>query len=965
MKNNSMTKFEFMSYLDGAKRLERTILDGPISEREEKAAICEALVSDFRKRFSVIPDDTRLPAEHVEKVTDFFRTEAADCSVQEFNWRLSGHFARLEGWAEENFKRIPAGRKTTKKERRKQLICGGFALLGFLILIACVVLRELATDVPAWVLHTINIVLALSGLEGFVALIPVALIFFRAKKGCPVAEEEETAKAAPSKHGKLKRALGAVAVVTVFALVGIGVYIADSTGLLYGTGAIHFDAEGQTYTQDVVHFNDHVTLKLPAKAGYDIVGVEDKLTGERLFDSEGVSIGKVTKRDLSDYEGYKLEVVYRPHTYAASLCSAAGVVAKTFTFTVEDEPDDVIGEPQHLDGYSFDGWYTDPSFRHPFSGNFEDYLEEALVLYPHYSLENWAIEWDLQGGWMVDGVLDRYNVLADVPLPKGDVVLRRGYDLVGWAYNGRIIEYFPATTRQDITLVAVWTPHPYTLTYDFGYGETETATFDIETEMMLEEPIRTGYNFAGWYTAKNRQTKIERVALGTAEDLTVYASWTPIEYTVEYDLAGGENSPLNPSTYTVEHDVKLFAPKWTGHPFLGWFAPAASEYRTELEALRDGNIRLIAEWGVQEHTITVCPDNGERSFVQKVNYGDLYSITLPAYRGYEFGGLTLGGEPFAEVGIYNYDADLCLVAHYEAKKYSISYLDGGSTVFTQEVTFGQPYTLLFPEARQDYEFLGWFDAETEGTLATDGVFNAAENITLYASWRKIMQIDLESGKEYTVDSSVERVYVTGSYTGGEDEVLTDICIVISNRDDDLTLCLQNAGFRGKNDRNAIDCQNSSYILTVLLTGENYVEGGAGSRGADGVGGGSMTESNRNGKRGQDGATALEAGIVRFKAAENNCSLTLRSGHGGDGGNGGISKDRSRAWLNYLPDGGNGGDSGYAISCLKYSEDGVKVSFEQNEAGKGGTRGSRGDWWKAACYGSNGKDGKQNDAINYK
>ena len=55
MKNNSMIKFEFMSYLDGAKRLERTILDGPISEREEKAAICEALVSDFRKRFSVIP----------------------------------------------------------------------------------------------------------------------------------------------------------------------------------------------------------------------------------------------------------------------------------------------------------------------------------------------------------------------------------------------------------------------------------------------------------------------------------------------------------------------------------------------------------------------------------------------------------------------------------------------------------------------------------------------------------------------------------------------------------------------------------------------------------------------------------------------------------------------------------------------------------------------------------------------
>ena len=363
-------------------------------------------------------------------------------------------------------------------------------------------------------------------------------------------------------------------------------------------------------------------------------------------------------------------------------------------------------------------------------------------------------------------------------------------------------------------------------------------------------------------------------------------------------------------------------------------------------------------------SFTVYPDNGRDAFSQTVTYDGYYNLTAPSYPGYSLKEYTVGDQVISPAGIFRYDSDIVAIAHYEAKTYQIVYVSEGVTVHTQTVEYGQPFHLYSPEERENYEFTGWRNRSVGGDLVCEGIYENDGNTVLCADWQKIMIIELESGRDYTVDNTVEKVYVIGNCDGTNVSV-TDVCIKISMRDKDLTVCLINAGFRAKNDRVAIDCENSSYKLTVLLTGTSVIEGGNGSNGADGKSGSSMTESNRNGQNGKNGCPALNCGRIIFENAREDSSLLLKGGDGGSGGNGGIDRNRSRMWLNYVPDGGNGGNSGSAIRCVSYSVNGASVTLEKGNAGTAGKAGSRGDWWCGACYGHAGTAGKQTDMVEYK
>ena len=442
------------------------------------------------------------------------------------------------------------------------------------------------------------------------------------------------------KRKRIKRGL-AISFFLLIAFVVIGLYFGDKTGVLYGHKSISFIANGQEYSQNnAVKYNDYVQLSIPERKGYEATGIIDTNTQKQLFDATGKSISVVKNRDLSDYDNCNLEVTYEPRIYSARVMSSKNVSLASVSYTVEDKPEEVFGVPQHLDGYIFDGWYIDSQFNNKFSGDFKDYtdIDEPLVLYPHYSLGGWSINWDLQGGEMLAGEVNSYSILTDVALPKNDLVKRNGYILKGWAIEGKLVEYFPSTSMRDITLVAVWEPQVYTVSYQTNGGEIESVTddFTIEDRLSLQLPIKAGYRFEGWYTSKVYQYQIEEIEIGTTGDLSVYAKWTPISYIIEYELDGGENSILNPSTYTVEQEVKLFEPKRKGYDFVGWYDSKGNEYVTKLSAINNGDVSLAAVWEAKEYTITVCPDNGNPTFTVDVTYDSNYCIAVPSVKGFPY-----------------------------------------------------------------------------------------------------------------------------------------------------------------------------------------------------------------------------------------------------------------------------------------------------------------------------------------
>ena len=84
---------------------------------------------------------------------------------------------------------------------------------------------------------------------------------------------------------------------------------------------------------------------------------------------------------------------------------------------------------------------------------------------------------------------------------------------------------------------------------------------------------RTGYTFAGWNTKADGSgiNYAASDAFTFSGDVTLYAKWAIITYTISYDLNDGQLASANPTSYTVDdEDITLVNPTRDGLAFGGW-----------------------------------------------------------------------------------------------------------------------------------------------------------------------------------------------------------------------------------------------------------------------------------------------------------------------------------------------------------------------------------------------------------
>ena len=164
----------------------------------------------------------------------------------------------------------------------------------------------------------------------------------------------------------------------------------------------------------------------------------------------------------------------------------------------------------------------------------------------------------------------------------------------------------------------------FAINYELNGGqnaESNPAGYDVfNLPIALADASKVGYTFAGWYdNAEFAGEPVTEIAANSYGDITLYAKWDVIEYTVSYDLAGGEGAETNPTTYTVEDTpYALVAPTRLGYKFLGWYAGDAKVESLTVEAL--GNLELVAKWELVQYSITYNLNGGDWT----LNPGDLY-----------------------------------------------------------------------------------------------------------------------------------------------------------------------------------------------------------------------------------------------------------------------------------------------------------------------------------------------------
>ena len=193
----------------------------------------------------------------------------------------------------------------------------------------------------------------------------------------------------------------------------------------------------------------------------------------------------------------------------------------------------------------------------------------------------------------------------------------------------------------DVSVSATFTPITYTITYNGTDGatfSTDKNSYTVESEAItLDTPTKTGYDFGGWYdNAALTGDPVTTIAAGSTGDVTLWAKWTVIEYTITYILDGVTTDAFTPTTYNVESAaITLAAPTRTGYTFSGWHDNDAltGDAVTTITAGSTGNRTLYAQWTANTYTVhfePVIPVNGEMAD-QTFTYDAAQTLTKNAF----------------------------------------------------------------------------------------------------------------------------------------------------------------------------------------------------------------------------------------------------------------------------------------------------------------------------------------------
>ena len=209
----------------------------------------------------------------------------------------------------------------------------------------------------------------------------------------------------------------------------------------------------------------------------------------------------------------------------------------------------------------------------------------------------------------VDGATNEnpasYNVETETITLKDPA--KPGYTFGGWYktedFTGNAVTEIIQGTTGNITLYAKWVKEgDYTITYVNVDGATNEnpASYNVETETItLKDPAKAGYTFEGWYMAEDfTGNVVTEIVQGTTGNITLYAKWELVSYTITYELDGGTNAPENPESYNVESEtITLKDPVKTGYTFAGWYKDGEfTDEITEIAQGSTGNITLYAKW---------------------------------------------------------------------------------------------------------------------------------------------------------------------------------------------------------------------------------------------------------------------------------------------------------------------------------------------------------------------------------
>lgn len=467
-----------------------------------------------------------------------------------------------------------------------------------------------------------------------------------------------------------------------------------------------------------------INLNIPQIAGYTFLGwtLNSKVVTAIPEDTVG---------------NINLKTEYVANTYNITYELDGGTNAKSnpSSYTIDD---DAIKLRQPLkEGYIFIGWKLDGEI----ITSLDTSLIKDVVLYAVWEVEPiyHNIMYILNGGTVDGDYQIKYQEGVGLTLPNVNKV---GYTFLGWNTENKetttYLKEISSDAKEDYTLYAIFRKNVvisninYEL-YDGSFEGEVPTSYEEGTTVILPTPIRSGYNFLGWYlNAEFSGENIDSITETMTGNITLHAKWESNipTYTVTYNLNGGTFKKNNP--YSSRDDmVNAFLDDINAYygtsMTLDTFFDASYNITPLNNFFNSDNYKAKWAW-LKIYLVACAKEVNYDGLSQLENEQDTYFNTYLRANLNSFLSMSYRSDWPKSMDFTNTQL---------ANGY-VDYLPGDSIEIVYKFT-ADTETFTLPEVvRNEYTFIGWFDQN--GNKVTEITKGTTNNVILNAKFESIYQL---------------------------------------------------------------------------------------------------------------------------------------------------------------------------------------------------------------------------------
>ena len=265
-------------------------------------------------------------------------------------------------------------------------------------------------------------------------------------------------------------------------------------------------------------------------------------------------------------------------------------------------------------GYTPDGWLTlvNNTWTYIAEGALYTMGAADVTLYANWIPNNYTVTFNVNGG---TGSMSNQTIANNASSNlTTNAFIRTGYTFAGWntLTNGTGTSYANGTSYTmggaNVTLYAQWTLNNYTVTFNVNGGtgsmSNQTITYNASSNLTSNTFTRTYYTFAGWNTLADgtgtSYANATSYTMGEA-NVTLYAQWTPNNYTVSF-IANSGTGTMTDQSIAYDSSANLTSNGFTrtDYTFDGWNTLAdgtGTSYANGTSYnMGAANVTLYAQW---------------------------------------------------------------------------------------------------------------------------------------------------------------------------------------------------------------------------------------------------------------------------------------------------------------------------------------------------------------------------------